>query len=142
MVINVGALKGGDDDLVYRDIRAVTEACMDGGAICKVIIEAALLTDDEKRRACLAAKRARAHFVKTSTGFGPGGATAHDVALMSDAVRDTRMGVKAAGGIRSYEDAQQMIRAGATRLGASAGVRILQEARSVTVSEEAAAQKY
>ena len=142
MVINVGALKGGDDELVYRDIRAVTEACMDGGAICKVIIEAALLTDDEKRRACLAAKRARAHFVKTSTGFGPGGATAHDVALMAETVRGTRMGVKAAGGIRSFKDAQQMIQAGATRLGASAGVRILQESRGLTVSEEAAAQKY
>jgi deoxyribose-phosphate aldolase len=136
MVINVGALKGGDDELVYRDIRAVTEACIDGGAMCKVIIEAALLNDDEKVRACLAAKRARADFVKTSTGFGPGGATAHDVALMSDTVRETRMGVKAAGGIRTYEDAEKMIRAGATRLGASAGVRILKEAKGLTVSTE------
>ncbi|UCG16132.1 MAG: deoxyribose-phosphate aldolase [Phycisphaerales bacterium] len=139
MVINIGALKGGDDQLVYRDIRTVTEACMDGGASCKVIIEAAFLTDDEKVRACHAAKRARADFVKTSTGFGPGGATAHDVALMADAVRGTRMGIKAAGGIRSYEDAQRMIRAGATRLGASAGVRIIREAKGLTVSAHSGA---
>jgi deoxyribose-phosphate aldolase len=138
MVINIGALKGGDDELVYRDIRAVTEVCMDGGAICKVIIEAALLTDEEKVRACLAAKRARADFVKTSTGFGPGGATAHDVAIMAEAVRDARMGVKAAGGISSFEDAQKMIRAGATRLGASAGVRIIKEAKGLTVSGDKA----
>lgn len=135
MVINIGALKGGDDELVYKDIRAVTLACMDGGAVSKVIIEAAMLTDDEKVRACLAAKRARADFVKTSTGFGPGGATAHDVALMSGAVCGTRMGVKASGGIRSFEDAQTMIRAGATRLGASASVRILKESKGLTVSE-------
>lgn len=134
MVINIGALKSGDDELVYHDIRAVTEVCMDGGAICKVIIEAALLTDAEKVRACRASKRAQADFVKTSTGFGPGGATAHDVALMAEAIRGTKMGVKAAGGIRSYEDAEKMIRAGATRLGASAGVRILKEAKGLTVS--------
>jgi deoxyribose-phosphate aldolase len=133
-VINVGALKGGDDDLVYRDIRAVTLACMDGGAISKVILETALLTDEEKLRACAIAKRARADFVKTSTGFGPGGATAHDVALMAGAVCGTKMGVKASGGIRSYEDAQAMIRAGATRLGASASVRIIKEAKGMTVS--------
>lgn len=134
MVINIGALKGGDDELVYRDIRAVTLACLDGGALCKVIIEAAMLTDEEKVRACLAAKRARADFVKTSTGFGPGGATAHDVALMAGAVCGTKMGVKAAGGIRSFEDAQAMIRAGATRLGASASVRMMKEATGLTVS--------
>ena len=138
MVINIGALKGGDDQLVYRDIRAVTEACLDGGAICKVIIEAALLNDDEKVRACQAAKRAHADFVKTSTGFGPGGATAHDVALMAETVRDTRMGVKAAGGIRSFEDAQKMIRAGASRLGASAGIRIVREAKGLTISHDGA----
>ena len=96
----------------------------------------ALLTDDEKVRACLAAKRAKADFVKTSTGFGGGGATAHDVALMADAVRGTQMGVKASGGIRSLEDAQKMIRAGATRLGASAGVKIVQESRGLTVSND------
>ena len=129
MVINVGALKGGDDELVYRDIRAVVEACTDGEAICKVIIEAALLTDEEKVRACEAVKRAGADFVKTSTGFGPGGATVHDVALMAEAVRGTKMGVKAAGGIRGYADAKRMIQAGATRLGTSTGVRIIEEAR-------------
>jgi deoxyribose-phosphate aldolase len=135
MVINVGALKSGRDDLVYRDIRAVVEAAMDGGAICKVILETALLTDEEKTRACQAARRARADFVKTSTGFGPGGATAADVALMSRAVSGTKMGVKASGGIRNLQDAEQMIRAGATRIGASAGVRIVKESQGTTFSE-------
>jgi deoxyribose-phosphate aldolase len=135
MVINVGALKSGRDDLVYRDIRAVVEAAMDGGAICKVILETALLTDEEKTRACQAARRARADFVKTSTGFGPGGATADDVALMSRAVSGTKMGVKASGGIRNFEDAEKMIRAGATRIGASAGVRIVKESQGVTFAE-------
>ncbi len=129
MVINIGALKSGDDDLVYRDIKAVVDACSDGRALCKVIIECALLTDDEKVRACQLAKRARADFVKTSTGFASTGATAHDVALMSQAVAGTRMGVKAAGGIRSYEDFRKMVEAGATRIGASAGVQIVQEAK-------------
>ncbi len=137
MVINVGALKGGRDDIVYRDIRAVVEAAMDGGALCKCILETALLSDDEKVRACQAARRARADFVKTSTGFGPGGATADDVALMAQAVSGTKMGVKASGGIRNYQDAEQMIRAGATRIGASAGVRIVKESQGVTVSETA-----
>jgi deoxyribose-phosphate aldolase len=127
MVINVGALKSGDDDVVYKDIRAVVEACDDGGAICKVILETALLTDDEKVRACLMSKRARADFVKTSTGFGPGGATAADVALMSRVVREAGMGVKASGGVRSLADFETMVRAGATRIGASAGVKILKE---------------
>lgn len=134
MVINIGALKSGMDDLVYRDIRMVCEACEDGGAISKVIIETALLTDDEKVRACEMAKRARANFVKTSTGFGGGGATAEDVSLMSRVVQGTGIGVKASGGIKGYEDAQQMIHAGATRLGASAGIKILKEAKTVTVS--------
>jgi deoxyribose-phosphate aldolase len=141
MVINVGALKSGRDELVYRDIRAVVEAALDGGAICKVILETSLLNDDEKTRGCLAARRARADFVKTATGFGPGGATADDVALMSRAVSGTKMGVKASGGIRNLQDAQQMIRAGATRIGASAGVRIVKESQGVTVSE-AAGTKY
>ncbi len=132
MVINIGALKGGNDELVFRDIRAVVDACVDGSAICKVIIEAALLTDEEKVRACELAKRARAHFVKTSTGFGPGGATAHDVALMRQVVSGTGMGVKAAGGIRSLADAQKMIEAGATRIGASAGVKIVQQASKIS----------
>lgn len=134
MVINIGALKSGDDDLVYRDIRMVCEACEDGGATSKVIIEAALLTDDEKVRACTLAKKAKADFVKTSTGFGPHGATAADVALMAKTVADTGIGVKAAGGIKSLEDAQNMIKAGATRIGASAGIAILKKARSTTVS--------
>jgi len=134
MVINVGALKSGDTDLVLRDIMAVTDACLERRAVCKVIIEAALLTDDEKVTACRLAKRARADFVKTSTGFGPGGATVHDVALMREAVCG-KLGVKAAGGIRSFEDARKMIEAGATRIGASAGVKIVQEAREMTVSQ-------
>jgi deoxyribose-phosphate aldolase len=134
MVINIGALKSGDNELVLRDIRSVVEACVDGSATCKVIIEAALLTDDEKITACELSKKARAHYVKTSTGFGPGGATAHDVALMRKVVSGTSMGVKAAGGIRTLEDAQKMIEAGATRIGASAGVKIMQEAGQVTES--------
>ena len=134
MVINIGALKSGDGDLVFRDIRSVVEACVDGSATCKVIIEAALLTDDEKIKACELSKKARAHYVKTSTGFGPGGATAHDVALMSKIVSGTKIGVKAAGGIRTLEDAKKMIEAGATRIGASAGVKIVREAGQVTES--------
>ncbi len=134
MVINIGALKSGDNDLVLRDIRSVVEACVDGSAISKVIVEAALLTDDEKIKACELSKKARAHYVKTSTGFGPGGATAHDVALMSKVVSGASMGVKAAGGIRTLEEVQKMIEAGATRIGASAGVKIVQEAGQLTVS--------
>jgi deoxyribose-phosphate aldolase len=132
MVINVGALLGGDDERVLRDIRAVVEACRDGRAICKVILETAFLNDDEKRRACRLAQRAGAQFVKTSTGFGPGGATAEDVALMAEAVRGSGMGVKAAGGVRSYADACRMIAAGATRLGTSSSTKIMQEAREAT----------
>ena len=134
MVINVGRLKGGDDDYVHRDILAVTEACRDGGAVSKVIIETALLTDDEKVRVCELAKRARANFVKTSTGFASGGATAEDVALMASVVRGAGMEVKASGGIRNFGDAQRMIAAGATRIGASASIAIVQEANKVTVS--------
>ncbi len=128
MVINIGLLKARQDRLVFNDIKAVVDAAHAGGAIVKVIIEAALLTDDEKVRACQLSKEAGADFVKTSTGFGPGGATVHDVALMSRAVSG-ELGVKAAGGIRNYEQAQAMIEAGATRIGASAGVKIVQEAR-------------
>ncbi|MBU0711844.1 deoxyribose-phosphate aldolase [bacterium] len=134
MVINIGALKSGNDDLVYRDIRMVCEACEDGGAISKVIIEAALLTDDEKIRACELAKKARANFVKTSTGFGPHGATAEDVALMRKVVGYSGIGVKAAGGIRSFEDAEKMIKAGANRIGASASIKIVGGAMSTTIS--------
>ncbi len=130
MVINIGALKSGDDDLVLRDIRGVADACRESGALSKVIIEAALLTDEEKERACQLSRKAKADFVKTSTGFGPGGATAHDVELMSRVVRGTRMGVKAAGGIRDLETTREMIAAGATRIGASASIKIMQEAES------------
>ena len=129
MVINIGALKAKQSDFVRDDIRAVCDAAHAGGAILKVIIEAALLTDDEKVRACELAQDAGADFVKTSTGFGPGGATVHDVALMARTVGG-QLGVKAAGGIRNYEQAQAMIAAGATRIGASAGVKIVAEARA------------
>lgn len=129
MVINVGALKSRDYELVERDIATVTRTCHNNRAICKVIIEAALLTDAEKVKACQLAKTAGADYVKTSTGFGPGGATVEDVALMRRAVGPD-MGIKAAGGIRSLEAVTQMVTAGATRIGASAGVKILQEARA------------
>ena len=128
MVINVGALKSGDLRLVERDIAAVADPCRDAGVISKVIIEAALLTDDEKVAASTLAKAAGADFVKTSTGFGPGGATVADVALMRRVVGED-MGVKAAGGVRDLEGLKAMVAAGATRIGASAGVRIVQESR-------------
>jgi deoxyribose-phosphate aldolase len=128
MVIPVGLLKAGDQAAVRQDIARVVDACHEAGAICKVIIEAALLTDNEKVIACRLAKAARADFVKTSTGFGPGGATEHDVALMRAVVGAT-MGVKAAGGIRSAEEVEKMIQAGANRIGASASVKIVKEAR-------------
>jgi deoxyribose-phosphate aldolase len=129
MVINIGALKGGDHALVARDIAAVVQAAHAGGALTKVIIEAALLSDDEKRTVCRLACEAGAEFVKTSTGFSIGGATAHDVALMREVV-GPNVGVKAAGGIRNYADALTMMAAGANRLGASASVKIMQEAAS------------
>ncbi len=125
MVINIGALKARDLDLVAKDIRGVVTTAHARGALVKVIIEAVLLTDEEKNIACLLAKEAGADFVKTSTGFASGGATVHDVELMRRAV-GPEMGVKAAGGVRTYEDAEKMIRAGATRIGASAGVKIVQ----------------
>jgi len=124
MVINVGALKSGDHDLVRRDVEKVSDACREAGALCKVIIEAALLTDEEKVMSSHLAKIAKADFVKTSTGFGPGGATVHDVLLMRETV-GPKLGIKAAGGIRSVEDVREMIAAGATRIGASAGVQIV-----------------
>ena len=126
MVINIGALKSGDHDLVSRDIRGVVQVAHEVGYICKIIIETALLTDDEKVSACLIAKEAGADFVKTSTGFSKGGATAADVALMRRAVGG-QMGVKASGGVRDLKQAQEMIHAGATRIGASVGVKIIQE---------------
>ena len=128
MVINVGALKSRDYELVERDIASIARVCHAGNAMLKVIIEAALLIDEEKVTGCQLAMVAGADFVKTSTGFGPGGATLEDVALMRRVVGPT-MGVKAAGGIRTYEDAQKMIAAGASRIGASTSVRIMQEAK-------------
>jgi deoxyribose-phosphate aldolase len=130
MVLNLGAVKSGDLDLVARDLEAVTRPCRDAGVTIKVIIEAACLTDDEKVTACTLAKRAGADFVKTSTGFGPGGATVADVALMRRVVGPA-MGVKAAGGIGNLDALKAMVAAGATRIGASAGVRIVRQAKGV-----------
>ena len=123
MVINIGALKSQNFDLVEKDIRAVVEAAK--GTLVKVIIETCLLTDDEKVKACQIAQEAGADFVKTSTGFSTGGATVRDVALMRKTVGPD-MGVKASGGARSYEDALAFIEAGATRIGASSGVAIME----------------
>ncbi len=122
MVIHVGAAKVGDWALVQRDIEGVVKAA--AGHTVKVIIETCLLTDEEKVKACEAAKAAGAHFVKTSTGFSTGGATTHDIALMRKTV-GPEMGVKASGGIRDYETAMAMIEAGANRIGASAGIAIV-----------------
>ena len=122
MVIHVGAAKAGDWALVQRDIEGVVKAA--AGHTVKVIIETCLLTDEEKVKACEAAKAARAHFVKTSTGFSTGGATTHDIALMRKTV-GPEMGVKASGGIRDYATAMAMIEAGANRIGASAGIAIV-----------------
>jgi deoxyribose-phosphate aldolase len=138
MVINIGALKSNDDCAVEHDIRQVAEAAHEYDVLLKVIIEAALLTDEEKVRACLAAKRAGADFVKTSTGFAKSGATVADVALMRRAV-GAEMGVKAAGGVKGIEDARAMLEAGATRIGASVGVKIAQEAAGVKAGASAAA---
>jgi deoxyribose-phosphate aldolase len=124
MVINIGALKSGQLDLVREDIARVSDACHEGGAVNKVIIETALLADEEKVVACRLAQQAKADMVKTSTGYAKGGATVFDVALMRETV-GPRMGVKAAGGIRTAEDVEDMIAAGATRIGASAGVTIV-----------------
>lgn len=130
MVINIGALKSGDDCTVEDDIRAVAEAAHENGVLCKVIIETALLTDEEKVRACLASKNAGADFVKTSTGFAKGGATVEDVSLMRQVV-GAALGVKASGGVKGIEDARAMFEAGATRIGASVGVKIAQEASGI-----------
>ncbi len=130
MVINIGALKSNDDCTVEDDIRAVAEAAHENNVLLKVIIETALLTDEEKIRACLASKNAGADFVKTSTGFAKGGATADDVALMRRTV-GRNLGVKASGGVKGIDDARKMFEAGATRIGASVGVKIAQEASGV-----------
>jgi deoxyribose-phosphate aldolase len=125
MVINVGELRGGNFDAVRQDIQAVVQASHRGGAIVKVILETALLDDNQKAMGCTLSKLAGAEFVKTSTGFGPHGATVHDVALMRQAV-GADMGVKASGGIRTLEDLKNMAAAGATRIGASASVKIIE----------------
>jgi deoxyribose-phosphate aldolase len=127
MVIDIGRLKSGDAAAVRGDIAAVVLVCRKGHAICKAIIEAALLTDDEKVEACTIAMAAGADFVKTSTGFGPGGATVADVQLMSRVVGG-KMGIKAAGGIRDLEAVERLVAAGATRIGTSSGVAIVREA--------------
>ena len=124
MVINISRLKDGDDEYVLEEIRKIRKACK--GNVLKVIIETCLLTDEEKIRVCKLAKKAKATFVKTSTGFSTGGATVHDVKLMRKAV-GKKMGVKASGGVRTAEDFLAMIKAGATRVGASAGIAIMSE---------------
>lgn len=127
MVLNIGALKSHNEDLVLEDIRAVVEACREHNILSKVILETALLNDEEKIRACQLSMEADADFVKTSTGFSSGGATVYDIELMSKTV-SPKLGVKASGGVRCYDDALKMIDAGATRLGTSAGVAIVEEA--------------
>ena len=129
MVQNIGALRGGDDRAVEEEIALVAAVCHRSGAIVKVILETSLLSDEQKVEACLLAKDAGADFVKTSTGFSTSGATVQDVALMRRAV-GPEMGVKASGGIRSLDNVLKMLDAGATRIGASAGVKIVQEARA------------
>jgi deoxyribose-phosphate aldolase len=128
MVINIGALKGKDEALVLKDIRGVVEACKEGRALSKVILETALLADEEKVRGCELSMKAGADYVKTSTGFSTKGATVEDVALMRRTVAPRKLGVKAAGGIRSYADLVKMVEAGATRVGASSSVQIMEEA--------------
>lgn len=128
MVMNVGALKSGDESTVAEDIRRVADACHRGNAICKVILENCLLSHEEKVRACTIAVDAGADYVKTSTGFASAGATVEDVALMRGLV-GPKIGVKASGGIRTLEDVKKMVAAGATRIGTSSGVTIMEEAR-------------
>jgi deoxyribose-phosphate aldolase len=138
MVINIGALKAKDYDLVSRDINGVVRMAHASGALVKVIIETALLTNEEKEIASLLVKEAGADFVKTSTGFSSAGATAEDIALIRRAI-GPEMGIKAAGGVKSYEDAQRMVFAGATRIGASAGVKIVQAESDMTSTKKLAA---
>jgi deoxyribose-phosphate aldolase len=128
MVVNIGALKGKDDRLVARDIRGVVEVCDEARALSKIILETALLTDEEKVRGCLLSMKAGADFVKTSTGFSKGGATVEDIALMARTVAPRKLGVKASGGVRTYADLVKMVEAGATRVGSSNSVKILEEA--------------
>jgi deoxyribose-phosphate aldolase len=131
MVINIGALKSKDDVLVARDIRGVVEECHEAHGVTKVILETALLTDEEKVRGCLLSMKAGADFVKTSTGFSKSGATAEDIALMARTVAPRKLGVKASGGVRSYADVVKMVQAGATRVGSSNSVNIVEEAKQL-----------
>ncbi|HSP16376.1 MAG TPA: deoxyribose-phosphate aldolase [Thermoanaerobaculia bacterium] len=135
MVINIGALKSKDDLLVARDIRGVVEVCDESHAASKVILETALLTDEEKVRGCKLAMKAGADFVKTSTGFSKAGATIEDVALMARTVAPRRLGVKASGGVRTYADVVKMVQAGATRIGSSNSVKIVEEARQMAAGK-------
>lgn len=135
MVIQIGALKARNLDLVTRDIRGVVQTAHARNALVKVILETVLLSDEEKTLACIISREAQADFVKTSTGFAGGGATVHDVALMRQVV-GTEMGVKASGGVRTFEDVEKMVRAGANRIGASAGVKIIQGPAGITSSAE------
>lgn len=130
MVLAIGHLKAHDDAYVLHDIQSVVQVAHANGAICKVIIETALLTDEEKQKACELAVQAGTDFVKTSTGFSSGGATVEDIQLMRQVV-GPQVGVKASGGIRTLETTQAMIVAGATRIGASAGVQIVQEEQGI-----------
>ena len=135
MVINIGALKDGEYDKVYKEIKAIRQAC--GKRILKVIIETCYLTDEEKQKACELSIKAKADFVKTSTGFGSGGATFDDVKLMENIIGDNAE-IKAAGGIRDYKTAMKYIELGATRLGTSSGVQIMEDQESgVEIEEEA-----
>lgn len=136
MVINIGALKSKNDALVLKDIRGVVEACREGRGLSKVILETSLLTDEEKVRACELSMKAGADYVKTSTGFSKGGATPEDIALMAKTVASKKLGVKASGGVRTYADAMKMIQAGATRIGSSNSVKMLDEARAQTGRKE------
>ncbi len=138
MVLNIGALKARDLELVARDIRGVVKTAHARGALVKVILETSLLNDEEKVLASLISKQAEADFVKTSTGFSTGGATVHDVTLMRRVI-GPEMGVKASGGVRTYEEAEAMVKAGATRIGASAGIKIIQGPKEDAAQTPAAA---
>lgn len=130
VVLNIGALKSGDHRAVLDDLCAVAEVCRAAGVLSKAIFETCLLTDAEKITACELSIQAGLNFVKTSTGFSTGGATVTDIALLSRLVKSHRLGVKASGGIRSLADVQKMVAAGATRIGTSSGVKIMQELAS------------
>ena len=136
MVINIGALKSGNYELVLRDMKAICDICIEYDALCKVIIETAFLTEAEKRKACELVIEAKPAFIKTSTGFAPQGATGADVRLMSDLVKKHGIGVKAAGGIRDYTTFQKMVSAGATRIGTRSGVQIIHEARQMVYNSK------